>query len=143
MIKEFKVKHRSDFMLLIEHFETKKRLIKPGDDTKLCFQIPQSLKTSSEKLWGYSLEEHFIKMNISGVQVKKRGKVFIMSSFLLYNFFYLLLKRCLKNCSLFSQNMKISTVCWPLEVWLSLLHLSQRSGSTSETYLCMFRLIRL
>ncbi|XP_052688523.1 heat shock 70 kDa protein 12A-like [Crassostrea angulata] len=87
IIKEFKTKHRSDFMLLIENFETKKRLIKPGDDTKLCFQIPHSLKTSSERRWGCSLEEHFIKMDIVGVQVHKRGKIFIMSSFLLNNFF--------------------------------------------------------
>lgn len=64
-------------MLLIENFETKKRFIKPDDDTPICFQIPLSLKASSEKFWGYSLEEHFDKISISCVQVKKHGKVFL------------------------------------------------------------------
>lgn len=82
-MKQFKLEHRSDYMSLITNFEEKKRLLDSKGDKPIYFQIPQFLKSSTEKSWDCSLEEHFAKLNIAGVQVKKRGKLFLPSSFLL------------------------------------------------------------
>lgn len=82
-MKQFKIEHRSDYMSLIANFEEKKRLLDSKGDKPICVQIPQFLKSSAEKGWGCSLEEYFAKLNISDVRVKKRGKLFLPSSFLL------------------------------------------------------------
>lgn len=86
-ITKFKTEHRSDYMLLIENFENKKRLIDPSNDKQICLAIPLSLKSIAEKLWEYTIQDRFKKLEINTVQVKGRGKVFFPSSFLLENFF--------------------------------------------------------
>ncbi|XP_052688062.1 heat shock 70 kDa protein 12A-like isoform X2 [Crassostrea angulata] len=87
ILKKFKTEHRSDYLLLIENFENKKRLIDPSTDKQICFQIPLSLKSMAEKFWEYSIQDRFKKMEINAVQVKGRGKLFFPSSFLLESFF--------------------------------------------------------
>lgn len=83
IMKQLEQEHRSDYMSLITNFEEKTRLLDFKGDKHICFLIPQFLKCCIEKGSGFSLEEHFAKLNISGVQVKKRGKLFLPLSLLL------------------------------------------------------------
>ncbi|XP_062591252.1 heat shock 70 kDa protein 12A-like isoform X2 [Saccostrea cucullata] len=86
-MKTFKANNRSDYMQLLRDFEQKKRPIDPNENKPLCLQIPPSLKKLAEKAWDCNLEEHFKSLDIfPDVQVKKRGKLFLSSSFLLENF---------------------------------------------------------
>ncbi|XP_061181125.1 heat shock 70 kDa protein 12B-like [Saccostrea echinata] len=86
-MKAFKTNKRSDYMQLIRDFEQKKRPIDPKEDKPLCLQIPPSLKKLAEKTWNCNLEDHFKNLeSFPDVQVKKRGKLFLSSSFLLENF---------------------------------------------------------
>lgn len=74
IMKQLEQEHRSDYMSLITNFEEKTRLLDFKGDKHVCFLIPQFLKCCIEKGSGFSLEEHFAKLNISGVQVKKTWK---------------------------------------------------------------------
>lgn len=58
-MKQFKLEHRSDYMSLITNFEEKKRLLDSKGNKPIYFQITQFLKSSTEKSWDCSLEEHF------------------------------------------------------------------------------------
>jgi hypothetical protein len=99
IMKKFKAEHRSDFMQFLGDFEQKKRPADPKEDKSICLQIPTTLKRLVEDKWKSKLEDHFSKPEnqFPRVQIKKRGKLFFPSSFLVEQFILPICKDVLED----------------------------------------------